>query len=340
MTINRWQSFLNQAGATFTESGSYFSQDLENAAVQSNCLADLSHLGLIAIKGPDAEKFLQGQLTCDVREVSQGQARLGAHCNPKGRMLSNFRLFFFEDSYYLQLPSSMLQLALSHLAKYALFSKVSLTDATADWIKIGFAGPSINDSLAQVFSKLPDNVDSTVVDKEVLLMRLPGIAPRYETLGSYEASKNIWQLLAKEFQPIGYNDWNLLDIMAGIPSVYPQTAELFTPHQLNYQLINGINFKKGCYTGQEVVARMQYLGKLKQHMYRAIVQAEVAPLPREAIFMDTEGEPQPIGEVVMSAQAPAGYQMLIAMQDKGLEHRLRLNGKLITLLDLPYLSFI
>ncbi|MDF2866706.1 MAG: folate-binding protein YgfZ [Gammaproteobacteria bacterium] len=334
MTTNNWQTFLIQVGAHFTESGTCSFQTLEQAAetTQVNCLADLSHLGLIAVQGPDAEKFLQGQLTCDVREITEQQTRLAAHCNSKGRIIGTFRLFRMADTYYLQLPSTILEIALTHLRKYAVFSKVSLSDASDNFIKIGFTGT------VKLSSHLPDTIDSAIIHDDMLIFRLPGITPRYEAMGNYATIRALWQQLATDMQPISHNDWNLLDIMAGIPSVYPETCELFTPHQLNYQLINGINFKKGCYTGQEVIARMHYLGKLKQHMYRATILSEQAPKPGEAILMNKDGELQQVGEVVMSARTSDGYQLLTTLQDKGLDYPLQLNNTRITLLDLPYLS--
>ena len=334
MITNDWQTFLIQAGAHFTESGACFFQTLEQdaQATQGNCLTDLSQLGLIAIQGPDAEKFLQGQLTCDVSEISEQQTRLTAHCNPKGLIISTFRLLRLADTYYLQLPSSMLEIALTHLRKYAIFSKVNLRNASNDFIKIGFTGT------AKLINGLPDTIDSATLYKDGLIFRLPGVTPRYEAMAHYDSIKTLWQQLAIDSQPIGHNAWDLLDIMAGIPSVYPETSELFTPHQLNYQLINGIHFKKGCYTGQEVIARMHYLGKLKQHMYRAAILSNQAPKPGEAIFMNKDGELQQVGEVVIAARTVDGYQLLTTVQDKGLQYPLQFNNICLSLLDLPYLS--
>lgn len=334
MITNDWQAFLIQAGAHFTESGACFFQTLEQEAlaIQGNCLSDLSHLGLIAVQGPDAERFLQGQLTCDVSEISEQQTRLAAHCNPKGRIISTLRLLRLAHTYYLQLPSSMLEITLAHLRKYAIFSKVNLYNASNDFIKIGFTGTT------KLIDGLPDTIDSATLYKDGLIFRLPGITARYEVMAHYDSIKPLWQQLAIDLPLIGHNDWGLLDIMAGIPSVYPATSELFTPHQLNYQLINGISFKKGCYTGQEVIARMHYLGKLKQHMYRAAILSSQSPQPGEAIFMNKDGELQQVGEVVMSARAAEGYQLLTTLQDMGRQYPLQLNNTSISLLDLPYLS--
>lgn len=334
MTINNWNTFLHKTGATHTEHGICFAESIAHEAeiaLNENCLADLSHLALISVCGLEAEKFLQGQLTCDVREVNEQQSSLGAHCNPKGRIISNFRLFRLADTYYLQLPSSMLDIAQAALRKYALFSKVTLTNASDELIKLGTSGPTVESVLQKQFGSLPSLADSAISHNDILIIRLPGHFSRFELVGNYTTMQTLWRQLAETIRPIGHNAWNLLDIVAGIPSVYPSTSELFTPHQLNYPLLKGVSFQKGCYTGQEVIARMHYLGKLKQHMYRAETQSQVMPQAGSPIYMEQAGEKQQIGEVVMAAKAPHGYQMLITMQDKGVEQELWLDNNKLTL---------
>lgn len=339
MITHNWRELLQTTGAKFTEDQAVYFQTPEQDAQVSkehNVLADLSHLSLLAVTGADAAKFLQGQLTCDVDEISEHQTRLGAHCNPKGRILTSFRLLQLAGNYYLQLPSSMLSIALKRLGKYAIFSKVKLTDASEQIHQLGLSGPNIADFLSPYVSSLPTEIDSAVSTEELLIIRLAGIMPRYQVIGPYDALSQLWSTLSEQLQPVGANAWKLLDIMAGIPSIYPETCEVFTPHHINYQLINGISFKKGCYTGQEIVARMQYLGKLKQHMYQAVICSTHPVTAGETVMMVDEGNLKAVGEVVMAIKIPAGYQLLITMQDKGLDYPLQINQNSLQLLDLPY----
>jgi tRNA-modifying protein YgfZ len=170
--------------------------------------------GLMSITGEGAKKFLQGQLTCNIEEITT-EPVLAAHCNPQGRIISLFWIHSEHDGFYLQMPRELIPIALAALKKYAVFFKVTLTD--------------ISDSQAQA-------------------------------------------------------DQTALNVPKGIPAIYPETSEKFLPHELNLHKLNAISFNKGCYTGQEIIARMHYRGKLKTHMYRAKTQSDSVPLRGAAIY--------------------------------------------------------
>lgn len=311
------------------------------SAAQPSTIIELNHLSLLAISGPDAEKFLQGQLTCDVREVTSQQSRLAAHCNPKGRIITSFRLLRLQDTFYLLLPQSMLEIATSNLQKYAIFSKVTISEATDTLAKIGLAGPTIDNILASYFPALPQTVDTMIEHNGVSLIRVDTLASRYLAIGKHEVLGSLQQNLLAQLPVSAEKTWDLLDIQAGIPSIYPETSGLLTPHQINYQLLNGVSFKKGCYTGQEVITRMQYLGKLKQHMYRAEIIATETPQPAAKICCQEDGNLQAVGEVVMAQAVDGNYQALICLQDRAANLELSLNENplsQILLLDLPYRS--
>ena len=320
--MNTWQNILK------TEINSIF----DPAELQEG-FVDLNHLALMAIAGPDAEKFLQGQLTCDVREVTAHQTRLAAHCNPKGRVITSFRLLRLAEVYYLQLPHSMLEIGLTRLQKYAQFSKVKLHAVHEDYLKLGAVGLKTEAQLRLYFGQLPANVDDMVFAREIFIIKLPGPS-RYQLLGNKVAMAAVWQALNSDSSLYETQAWDWLDIQAGIASIYPQTSEIFTPHQLNYQLVNGVSFKKGCYTGQEVITRMQYLGKLKQHMYRAELASPALISPGDLVTLEPQGES--CGEVVMAVNLAQSTQMLVALQDKALEHSLWLADKPLKILTLPY----
>lgn len=233
-------------------------------------------LGLISVIGPDAAKFLQGQLTCDVDNIAEQQSCLGAHCDAKGRVQATFYLFKQQDHYYFLLPQSVVPHLLQCLKKYAVFSKVTLTELNA---------PEILEKLKRTL--WPDN------------------------------------------------HWQLQEIRAGIPTIYPETIGEFTPHQINFQLINGINFNKGCYIGQEIIARMHYLGKLKQQMYRVSFNSPQLPKPGTKLFNDNAQE---IGQLVNAVLVTENhYEALAVLQNDAIKEAIYLQPRIIlTLLDLPY----
>jgi folate-binding protein YgfZ len=266
-------------------------------------LIDLSHLGLLSVSGEGAKTFLQGQLTCHLDELHD-HSRLGAACNPQGRIISFFRIFFYQDTYYLQMPADIVTNTLTALQKYAVFFKVTLQDASKTLQCISYSGPDADKDLGQFFENLPMNTDDIIQSNNLLILKLPGIFPHYEIIGSEKNLQPITQQLktAQAISPM--NRWKYNQIMAGIPSIYTTTQHTLLPHEINLQQINALSFNKGCYTGQEIIARMHYRGQLKKHMYRARVITQKEPPPGQEIF--------PAGVVVDScSDGENTYQLLI-----------------------------
>lgn len=236
-----------------------------------NTLIQLTHYGLLTVEGKDANKFLQGQLTCDVNEISPTQTRLGAHCNPQGRVISLFRLYWLQDKYYLQMPRELLPIALASLKKYAVFFKVVLTDASDSLRQVGYQEQNLN----TFSSQFPTEIDSAITLNGCIVTKIPGVKTRFQLIGPHE--HEIWNQIADQAAEVSPQEWEQSQITAGIPSIYPETSEKFLPHELNLPKLNGVNFKKGCYTGQEIIARMEYRGKLKNHLYHARINSSDAP---------------------------------------------------------------
>lgn len=225
-------------------------------------ISPLSHVGLLSIQGPAAAQFLQGQLTCNIDNITENSTRLAAHCNPQGRMISLFRIFKYLDQYFLQMPREMVPIALAALKKYAVFFKVELTDATDTLKQIGYAGSN----LSSFFTTLPKKIDEAITESDILIIKIPGLMPRYEIIGPQT------KLLPNE------SSWKTLDIEANLPAIYPETSQLFLPHDINLHQLNGISFNKGCYTGQEIIARMHYRGKLKKELIQIHLTSEKEPV--------------------------------------------------------------
>jgi folate-binding protein YgfZ len=296
-----WQSFLMDAGAAFTGARlSHFSNlhEESKAAIAGDIVVDLSHLGLIAVGGTDATTFLQGQLTNDIRDVCATRAQLSACCSLKGRVLANFLIFLRTDSYFLQLPEELLDPILKRLRLFVLRSDVALTDASDSLIRMGVSGWNVHNKLQQTLGTLPNTVNDVVQPAPLTVIRMRGERPRYEIVGPSMSMKQLWTALAEVIRPVGPSAWSLLDIHDGIPTISQETADTFVPQMLNWEVLSGISFTKGCYTGQEIVARTQYLGKIKRRLYRARVQATAAVCPGMTLVAVDEQGTRSVGQVV------------------------------------------
>jgi len=294
----------------------------------------LSHEGVLAVRGSDAAKFLQGQLTCNLNYLSDTQASLGARCTQKGRMQSSFRILLQGDGVLLAMATELLEPQLADLKKYAVFSKSKLTDESAAWVRFGLE--DADPVLAGLGLELPAETDSVSRNEALIAIRVsPG---RAELWAPAAQSESLHSQLAAQLKEGDLNQWLLGQIRAGIGQVMPQTRELFIPQMLNLQAIGGVSFKKGCYTGQEIVARMQYLGKLKRRLYRLSLNASELPAPGTPLFSPTHNSA--IGEVVIAAQAGEVIELLAVLQAEAAEsgdvHLGTLEGPGLQLLDLPY----
>ncbi len=306
----------------------------------NDVIADLSHLSLICTTGEDASNFLQGQLSNDIRLVTATHSELAAYCSPQGRMFAVFRVFMRDGVYFLQLPASLMETTLKRLRMFVLRAKVRLDDADTGWVRIGVSGSNAVAILSDAGLATPDLVDACVTDGEVTVLRIAGPTPRFELIGRNETMEHLWTQLQMRLAPVGAAAWSWLDIAAGIPAVLPGTVEQFVPQMANLDLIDGINFKKGCYPGQEIVARMHYLGRLKQRMIRARVETGTRPGPGTLIYApDFAG--QSAGTVVDAQQGPEnGFDLLAVVQissfKNGELHLASPSGPRLQLLEMPY----
>lgn len=256
---------------------------------------------LLQVAGPDARKFLQGQTTCDINQLSPTTSLLGAHCNPKGRMIADFRALALDDTtLLLRTHASTAPLLSDALGKYIVFSKA--TRQPADLVVSGLCGSATGATLAG----LGINTGQQVVHHPLGIF----IRINAELCECWHSAGQQQQLQAAlpQAQPGTLNDWRLARIDAGIGQVTAATSGEWIPQMLNYQLepVRGVSFTKGCYTGQEIVARMQYRGKLKRHMYRFDSPVELPP--GTPLFIP--GSEQSAGEVVICGSAGSGSRLL------------------------------
>lgn len=339
-----WLDFLNDNGAEVEDGQvvSYGNLERERRMVQTGLvICDLSHQGLISVDGEDASEFLQGQLTNDIRNVSEQHSQLSAYCTHKGRMLANFRVFKRGESFYLSLPMSQMEASLKRISMFVLMAKVIIKDSSLSLVKMGLSGPNAAQILGDLLPEIPAEVDDTTQCNELTIIKIAGPHPRYEIIGELDALKKIWQQLDVHAAPVGAGPWESLDIRAGIPTIYPLTSEAFVPQMTNMQVINGVSFKKGCYTGQEVVARMQYLGKLKRRMFRVHIDTDEPVNPADKLFAADSSTAQGTGQIVSAQPDPDGGHIALAVINIADTEKSQLKlhnetGPAVTLQDLPY----
>ena len=306
-------------------------------AAKADVIADLSYMGLLKISGVDASKFLQGQLSCDLDQINQDSSQLGAYCNQQGRMISTFRGYKIDEDYYLYMPQSIIEANKAQLQKYALFSKVSLVDASDEKVCVGLSGPKAEQFLTQYFSRKPKQTNQVIVNKSIVVSRVQGALPRYVLIAPYEPMANFWQAMQPQVASIAQIGWRLLNIMAGVPSIYPQTQEQFIPHRVNYHLLKGLNFEKGCYLGQEIIARFHYRATFKHQLYRLWLSNDQVYAPGTQIYDENK---RTIGHIVDQVLDPvSGSQALIVMPIAAVGQQIFMPGHIHVsskLLGLPY----
>ncbi len=340
---DNWQKFLLSINASIennTVTHFSHSREEEQSAFSNVVLADLSHYALIKASGDELLDFLQGQLTNDIKLVTEQMGQLSAYCNPKGRILANFRIFKRDNDYFLRLHSSICEATLKRLRMFIMRSKVELTDSSNELSRMGIAGWNAEKALSSLFNNLPKKADESCNENEITLVRLAGNMPRFEAYGSFENIKNLWEKLQDDAIAIGENSWNLLTVRAAIPEIVSETVEAFVPQMVNLQAINSLSFTKGCYTGQEVVARMHYLGKLKRRLFVCSVESEDLPLAGQAIMTNNQNE-QKVGQVVTASWSKdKKIEFLAVLQIEKAEtetlHIGTSTGPTIQFIDLPY----
>jgi len=303
-------------------------------------MADLSHYGLIRFSGEDAKTFLQGQLTCDIQEVNPHKAQYGSYCTPKGRILATFLLWQQGEDFLMQLPASLAAAIQKRLSMYVLRAKVTLSNASDDWIRIGIAGPraaALIDTIASTSGGFSQSLQ-VMHDKEISFLYLS--QQRIELITTLENAPELWNRLSQHAKTAGAGCWDWLTIASGIPVILPETQEMFLPQMINLDAIGGVSFKKGCYPGQEIVARTQYLGKLKRRMFLAHIDTSQTITAGDALYSN-DMEDQSSGNIVNAALSPhGGFDVLAVIQQSSVEtcriHWQSLQGPALEIKSLPY----
>jgi len=342
--MNAWLHFLAQNGAHVDEGGTQL-VDFDGTQTLNELprgfVAPLVDLGLIAATGEEAAHFLHNQITNDVEHLDTPEARLAGYCSPKGRLLATFLMWKSGDAILLQLPRQIQAAVQKRLQVFVLRAKVKLNDVTDNHAVLGLGGEIAAAALAPWFPSIPSLPFAKTESEAGVLIRVADAfgQPRYQWIAPLAMAEQAWPELMKKLTPVGTAVWRLTEIHAGMPHITQATQEQFVPQMVNFELIGGVNFKKGCYPGQEIVARSQYLGKLKRRMLLASVAATAVSAGTEVF--STNDPDQPCGMVVNAERNFDGstdclVEVKIAATEGGSVHLRSAQGPVLTFANLPY----
>lgn len=277
-------------------------------------LCQLDSWDLIRVTGEDRINFLQGQLTCDLTSLKPGQQTLAAQCNPQGKAWSILRVIVLEDRIILTQPSSVTAKQLPELQKYGIFSKVEISKET-EYQAIGLAGCKSSEYVAE-------KIDSAAIHKQShllengMLIKQPYPSLRYLIILKNQQAADLMEDLKDRASIFDDSLWNAMNIASGIPFLEKETSALFVPQSLNLQALDGISFSKGCYIGQETVARAKYRGANKRALFILTGRASAAPKAGDNVQVLLDNNWKRVGTVISGCQYGDGHIELLAVLPK------------------------
>ncbi|HUX90056.1 MAG TPA: folate-binding protein YgfZ [Gallionellaceae bacterium] len=336
-----WQDFLMQQGAQPQEGVVQHFGDLPAELLASRdrtVLCDLSQFGILKVSGDEAQKFLQNLLSNDITAVNAKTAQLSSFNSPKGRMMATFLIWQNGGDYFLQLPRSLTAAMLKRLSMYVMRAKVKISDASDEMVCLGLSGNDAADLVKQHFSAALQQDWEVAQHDDVSVIRIA--SNRFQICTTVQHASVLWSSMAAAAKPAGSACWDWLNIRAGIPVITPATQEQFVLQMSNLDILGGVSFNKGCYPGQEIVARTHYLGKQKRRMFLAHIESDSAVAAGHELFSpDMPG--QACGMIVNASPAPGGgFDLLAVMQisshDTQSVHFQSLQGAKLSFLPLPY----
>lgn len=293
----------------------------------------LPNEGLLLLEGPDAMTFLQGQSTCDTSTVTESQGVNGACCDVKGRVVFDFYLFQYGDNKYaLRMARDLVDIAAAHLSKYIVFSNASLKPGDSQCQVAALWGTDAAQALSTINAK-PQGYLASLTLGGVTVMQANEDATAFEVYLSHEVD-SLWHSITQTNATD--KDWQTLAIESGRARLCAATSAELLPQMLNYDISGHVNFKKGCYTGQEIVARLHYRGTPKQRLQRLECFNTAPPAPGEKIF--TPGKSQAIGTVINATSQGEHCQILCALASKEITSPLALSADgetALALINLP-----
>jgi tRNA-modifying protein YgfZ len=300
-----------------------------NSSVSPNGIARLGYFGCIRVTGPDASAFLQSQLTSDFASLHAGRARLAGFCSAKGRLQASFFGWKQGEDIVLLCAADLLAATLKRMSMFVLRMKCKLSDATQELPVFGLAGADDDGPLTSLsIWEVHETADGT-------LIRL--LDAQGQALGLWLPRRDA--LALPNLPVLSQDAWRWLQISSGVPVVEATTVDMFVPQMINFEILGGIDFQKGCYPGQEVVARSQYRGTLKRRMF--LFDCDIGVSAGQEVF-GTVDPAQPAGVVANAAPAPYGpgsralVELKMSELQRGTLHLGHSDGAVLTQRDLPY----
>ncbi|MCS3407290.1 tRNA-modifying protein YgfZ [Serratia sp. AKBS12] len=303
-------------------------------------LISLEDWALVTLNGPDTVKYLQGQVTADIDQLAADQHVLCGHCDAKGKMWSNLRLFRRGEGFAYLERRSLADNQLAEIKKYAVFSKVTFS-ADNDAVLLGVAGFQARAALAGVFSQLPDAAHPVAQDGDTTLLHFSLPAERFLLVTTAAVAEQLCAKLQEQTQLNDSQQWLTLDIEAGYPIIdAPNSAQLI-PQATNLQALDGISFSKGCYTGQEMVARAKFRGANKRAMYWLAGKGSRVPAASDDLELQLGENWRRTGTVLAASQLADGtlWVQAVLNNDLAADSKLRLRedvGGELGIMPLPY----
>lgn len=303
-------------------------------------LISLDDWALVTLTGPDSVKYLQGQVTSDIAALPADRHSVAAHCDAKGKMYSTLRIFQHQDSLACIERRSVRDTQLSELKKYAVFSKTTLA-ADDEVVLLGVAGFQARAALANLFDQLPDENHTVVQQQHTTLLHFSSPAERFLLVTTAEVRDGLVTSLAGQAQLNDSQQWLALDIEAGVPVIDSATSLQLIPQATNLQALDGISFNKGCYAGQEMVARAKYRGANKRALYWLAGKATRVPVAGEDLELQMGENWRRTGTVLAACQLADGslWVQVVLSNDLAADSLLRVRDDstgALAIQSLPY----
>lgn len=341
--MDQWNDYLaaqSPAGSDDSAAGGNGAAPLSARQLAAGFVAVVDGLGLIGVTGDDAAAFLHGQLTNDVEHLGTGEARLAGYCTPKGRLQASFLMWRSPETVFLLLPRELQPFLQKRLSMFVMRAKAKLADAGEGRVLLCLGGVAAETALRETVGTLPGGPYGKVDSELGTVIRVADAfdAPRFLWLTTPQVARDSIVQLRAHLSLGGDQAWALSSIHAGVPVITQKTQEQFVPQMVNFELLGGVNFKKGCYPGQEIVARSQYLGKLKRRTALATIAAPAQA--GDEVF--SESDPgQPCGMIVNAAANGEGgvdvlVELKLAVLDGTAVHLGAADGAPLTFLTMPY----
>ena len=322
-----WHDFLITQGA-IVEDGILLNFPGSNSKAADDIITDLSHLDIVEISGNEAEDFLHGQFTTNIKQLSNNHCQFSAWCNSKGQVKATFFIYRHEERFIILLPAELKESFLKQLQMYILRADVKLADKSDEFVRVGLQA---NDAtlFPDLIESHPEQQGEVMMDNDLHCLQLPlqgdaSNAHRTILIGSLDRQISLWNELVKHATPVGTAIWELLDIQATYPWITTQTTQKFLPQMLNLDLMDGLDYQKGCYPGHEIIARLHFRGQLKRSLYLATCALESCPVSGDLLYANDDE--QSVGTVINVQASQDKYYLLAVIENDSIDNTISLRG--------------